>query len=135
MKKEYRDILSDLKKAFKNFRRPNIIYTTFDYDEKDKIDAEKQMIQKDFENANRSNMNHYQCSMMIIDSALIADEAYFYFLPRLAEYVISESGDEVLFSIRLKKLNKRLLNNEQSRIFDKLIVLIEQIEKEREIEE
>jgi hypothetical protein len=135
MKKEYTDILFELKEAFKSFRRPDIIYTIFDYDEKEKIDTERLMIQKDFANVDRINMDRYQCSMMIIDSALIADEAYFYFMPRLAESVISEYGDEVLFLIRLKKLDKRLLNKEQLGVFEKLITLIEQIEMERDKKE
>jgi hypothetical protein len=70
-------------------------------------DFECRSIEKDFSKRNRDSLSYSECSMLIIDSALVADEAFSYFLPRLAKAVIEESGDAFL----LKRLWKQMLKN------------------------
>ena len=50
--------------------------------------------------------------MMIIDSALIPDDAFVYFIPRLANAVLEESGDA--FMLRNRLLNMRNIGEEKS---------------------
>ena len=55
-------------------------------------DSERDAIERDFGSAQRTALTTAQCSMMLIDGALLTPGAYFYFLPRLARDVLTESG-------------------------------------------
>lgn len=129
----YTSLLDDIEKAFSSFTKPLIIYAA--PTNTDITKGEYSAIQQDYCSISRDEMTYEQCSMMIIDGALISDESLCYFLPRLARAVFQESGNEFLLYRRLEYLDKNLLSQEQKTILDCLITSLKEHEQEIEMEE
>jgi hypothetical protein len=124
---KYENLIIELNRIFPDVNPPEKVTscaTTKDL----KDDFECMSIERDFAQRNRDSLSYRDCSMLIIDSALISDEAFTYFIPRLAKAVISESGDAFLLSNRLKKIKR--LSREQMKLAEELIIVCDEIENE-----
>lgn len=126
-------LLDDVDQAFSNLSKPSIMYTI----PTNKIlnRGEYQAVQHDFSGISRDEMTDEQYSMMLIDGALISDQALCYFLPKLAKTVFQERRNEDFLYNRLEKLDKNLLNQEQIQVVDRLITSLKKLEQEIELEE
>ncbi|MEW5857539.1 MAG: ankyrin repeat domain-containing protein [Cyanobacteriota bacterium] len=125
-------LLDDLDKAFSGFKKPLLMPII---PEKGVLEGEYLAIQRDFDKISKNEMSDEQCSMMICDSWLISDEAWCYFLPRLARSVFQNRGFEDFLYRRIEKINETLLNQEQKVILNRLIFTLKEVEKELEMEE
>ena len=124
---KYENLIIELKRAFPDVNLPEKVTscaTTKDL----KDDFECISIERDFAQRNRESLSYKDCSMLIIDSALITDEAFAYFIPRLAKAVTNESGDAFLLRNRLKKIKG--LSREQMKLVEELISVCDKIENE-----
>lgn len=91
---------------------------------------EYRSIEADFGGRKREELSYPECSMLLVDGAMVTPEAFFYFLPRLAEAVLHEEGDWVLLGLRLDALGTDLLNSEQADAVSRLHSELESLEKE-----
>lgn len=130
---KYTSLLDNIERTFSSFKKPSIIYANPTDEPITK--GEYLKIQHDFAGLSRDQMTYEQCSMMLVDGALISDEALCYFLPRLARAVFQEGGNEYLLYRRLERINKSLLNQEHQKIVDCLITSLKEFEQEKEMEE
>lgn len=130
---KYTSLVYDIEKLFSSFTKPLIIYAA--PADTDITKGEYSASQQDYCSISREKMTYEQCSMMLIDGALISDESLCYFLPRLARAVFQESGNECLLYQRLEYLDKNLLIQEQKTILDCLITSFKELEQEIEMEE
>jgi hypothetical protein len=117
------DAVLELFEKFAMYERPNRIAAIGAED-----DYELNSIQREFEKVNRENMTYEQSSMMIIDNSLINPLAFWYFLPVLAKYVISEGGDFVMLFLQLDQMDKSSLSQEQLASVKKLRSKLKQMD-------
>lgn len=130
----YKDFISELESEFSSFEKPIVIY-------RKSITEEKRRIQSEFGHRVREDMDYEACATFLFEGTLISDEAYLYFLPRLARAVFYEDAYEFFMYCRLEKIDKNILTESQCRILERLIESLKEkealLEKEeqRELEE
>ncbi len=115
---DYSELISKVKATFEGFKRPERI-TIFG-----EISEEMSLIEADFKKLLKDDMKHYECVMMVIDGALISDEAILYFLPKLVELTLKDEGHHFLFSQRLKSLDISNLNDMQKHLLKEVITAL-----------
>jgi hypothetical protein len=120
------DTLRELYAAFQGWPQPNRV--TEDVPD----DLERQMIERDFGGKSGDDLTYRQCSMLLVDGALVSANAYFFFLPRLARAVLQEGGDWVLLELRLDALGRERLNPQQVEAVYRLQTELDSIEAEME---
>lgn len=125
---EYKKLIKEVQEAFKKWPQPSNIYlNTGD----GKSYKENEEIQSYFEHLTPETMNYEEASMMIHDFCLISDEAYCYFLPRLAKAVFEEGSNETFFYKRLKEIDPTILNNKQLKLINQSIKLAEKLQLDK----
>ena len=92
------------------------------------VDYECKLVEEQFANKPREELSDYDCSMLIIDSALLLDEAFKYFIPRVAKAVFEDEGDAYMFGNTLKRLKN--LNPMQVKVINSSIKACDEIENE-----
>ena len=72
-------------------------------------------------------MTDYDAKMMLIDSALINEDAILYFLPKLAEVVLKENIHQDFLKGQINHINKTKLSESEINILNELLQKIETI--------
>ena len=84
-------------------------------------------IQKAFKLKTIKNLTSYDCSIMLVGGPQINDDAYLYFLPRLLKHLLKDPINKDLLSSRLKSLDKRKLNSDETSIIENIIMVADEI--------
>jgi ankyrin repeat protein len=124
----YENLISELENNFSSFERPTVIYV-------ENPTQQKLRIQDECGHAIMENLIYEKCVILIFEGPLMSDEAYLYFLPRLARAVLCEDADEFLMYRRLERINKRVLAESQQRTLERLIDALKKKEADLEEEE
>jgi hypothetical protein len=105
------NVIKDLYKAFRHRKRPKVIssHKNFKSD-----DHECNSIQMQFGDLELANMTDYDAIMMMIDSALISEDAILYFLPKLAHVALNGGRHSEMLLGQIRQLNKSNLNKNES---------------------
>lgn len=122
------DLISELENDFSSFERPIVIY-------QESITEEKRRIQNELGHRIREDMDYEECTLFLFEGPLISDEAYLYFLPRLARAVFYEDANEFFMYRRLERINQSILTEFQQRTLKRLINALKKKEADLEEEE
>jgi len=122
---EEKILLQSVSKAFESIIRPTSVCTAFE----SVADPERKQIDKDFGGLDKDAMTYEQCATMLIDAALITDDAFIYFVPRLLKAVLYENGNEYFLYTRLAQLRRSILSEEQVKVVDETIAALTKLEK------
>jgi hypothetical protein len=87
-------------------------------------------IEKEFEGMPRDKMTQKNASALIIDSTLILPEAFWYFLPKIAELIVLGTGDYYMFANRLEDLGTDSLNALEIEAHKELLQVLRDLEGE-----
>jgi hypothetical protein len=120
-----KDLLAKAQTQFKKRKKPKIIVKQKQL--KNSKDYKCKSIQKAFKLKNRKNLTPYDCSIMLTGGPLISDDGYLYFLPRLLEHVLEDPIHEELLNSRLKRLDTKNLNSDETAIIEKIKILANEI--------
>ena len=120
-----KDLLAKAQTQFKKRKKPKIIVKKKQL--KNSKDYKFKSIQKAFKLKNRKNLTPYDCSIMLTGGPLISDDGYLYFLPRLLEHVLEDPIHEELLNSRLKRLDTKNLNSDETAIIEKIKILADEI--------
>lgn len=118
-------LVYNIDEAFSSFTKPLIISAA--PEDTNITKGEYSAIQQDYCSISRDKMTDEQCSMMIIDGALISDKSLCYFLLKLARAVFQNAGNEYLLYRRLEYLDKNLLSQEQKTILGCFISTLKEL--------
>lgn len=99
----YTEIIKRTEDFFSKYKRPEYIFIE-DCDRNGDFSSEYDDMEKDYLSVPAENFDYNTCTMLITDSAVINDEAMFYFLPRLIKAVFEEGANEFLLLLRLEKI-------------------------------
>jgi len=126
---EYHNIIKKINEEFSGIKRPkDILY--YDISEKDRNNKIYQKIIKDYGELEIDNIDNSFCSMIICDLELLNEEIVIYFLPKLVEHVFNTDGNAFLLKQRIKKIDRKYLNENQQIVLKKLIANLEEFENE-----
>ena len=120
------NLLTKTYDQFKNRKKPEFIVDK--KHSKVPKNIECKSIQKAFKLKTIKNLTPYDCWTMLVDGAVINDDAYLYFLPRLLKHVLEDPVHEELLSSRLKTLDKRNLSSDESALIEKIIIVADELE-------
>lgn len=122
-------LLRALYKVFEEKGKPEILYApvTLDY-----VDRDREWIQATFASKSRNDLSVGEAVQLIIEHALVNDQAFLYFLPRLASAVLAEDRwhESSLYS-RIELVDDSLLTEEQRKYLKMLHETLVALEDER----
>jgi hypothetical protein len=118
-------IILELEKQFSSMQKPLRVAL-----DNPKNDFALNKIEEQFHGMDKDRMSKKDATMMILDGPLIKPEAFYYYLPTLAEIVLKEEGEYFMLKLHIDKIDRAGLTDPQISVLHELSSLLQELDKE-----